>query len=253
MFTSKEYLHSKLGLDARIAEFFVNRKVPLNNNYWKNRLLYVSKGKGYLFIPVFFDLQYKCDATFELVTNEEYVQVMEAILDSAAVHEFEEISFQQHIENCKNIMHGKVKNYSLYDDLLVYFSNESLKPYKNFGTASKALNRGDTFLFSLCFLELDKKIADRIIHAWYALVPSFLLMDDIYDLHEDIENHQENAVLDFGTLPTGFVKAIQLLRYNFQRLKSLNDKLGSYFEKSLESRLQTPYMQALLNKNQHGY
>ena len=196
MFTSKQHLHDNLGVDAEIAAFFVDRRVPENNAYWRNRYLYVAGGTGYLFIPLFYDLQYKAGVSKKLILDENYVQIMERILDSAARYEFEMISFEQHIKHCTEIMRSNIKNEALYHDLLVYFKDEELVPYKKLGTFSKALNRGDTFLFSICYLDLPAGVTEKIIEKWYALVPSFLLMDDIMDLTADLENNQENSIME---------------------------------------------------------
>lgn len=247
MFTSKQHLHVNLGVDTEIAQFFVDRKVPVDNYYWRDRLLYVAKGTGYLFIPLFFDLQYKCGVNREDVMNEGYIILTEKILSSAALYEAEKIGFTEHIENCKQIMTGKIRNNDLYNDLLVYFSDEELKPYKYLGTISKALNRGDSFLFGICFLDLEKPVLENVLQNWYALVPSFLLLDDIYDLQEDKMNKQENAVFDFGGGRDGVKSAIQFLHDKFNLLKIFNIKLGSFYENSLERRLTTDYMKSLLN------
>ncbi len=247
MFTSKEHLHYNLGVDESIAKYFVDRKVPENNRYWKGRYLYVAGGTGYLFIPLFFDLQFKCGVDREYIMNEEYVKLMEEVLNSAALHEFGEINFQEHLANCKTIMENRIRNYSLYDDLLAYFDDEQLTQYKNLGTLSKALNRADTLLFSVCFLEIDKQVTDQILKNWYALVPSFLLMDDVSDLHDDKKNNEENSIDDFGSGSEGVKNAIQFLRNKFNQLTIYNSKLGLYFQNSLEKKVHTPYMQSLLN------
>src|SRR5438105_9385068 len=242
MYISKEHLQTNLGVDADIAAFFVDRKVPENNRYWKGRYLYISRGTGYMFIPLFFDIQFRCGVRKEIILNEEYVQLMEKILDSAGLHEFEQISFHEHLENCKALISNRIKNEELYKDLLEYFKNDDLMPYKNFGTTSKALNRGDTFLFTLCVLDLSKDVTNKIIEEWYALIPSFLLMDDIMDLSEDQQKNAENSIKDFGQGNTGVERAIEFLRQKFNHLKDVNNKLGEYFENSLERKLQTPYL-----------
>jgi hypothetical protein len=247
MFTSKEHLHFNLGVDMEIAAFFVDRKVPSNNMYWKNRYLYVAGGTGFLFIPLFFDLQYRMGVDKRHILDENYIQLMEDVLDSAARYEFEQISFEEHIRSCMQLMKNKIKNESLYNDLVTYFKNENLEPYKNIGTFSKALNRGDSFLFSLCFLDLPKHITDSIIEKWYALVPSFLLMDDIMDLKVDKEQQQENSISDFGEGNAGVESAIDFLRAKFAQLKSANNMLGAFFENSLERKLHSPYLQSILN------
>jgi hypothetical protein len=247
MFTSKEHLYYTFGVDESIAKFFVDRKVPVNNRYWKGRYLYVASGAGYLFIPIFFDLQFKVGVSRECIMNNDYLKLMEEILHSAALHELEEIDFKEHLANCKTIMENCIKNHTLYNDLLIYFDDEQLKPYKYLGTPSKALNRADTFLFSVCFLDLNKQVTGQIVENWYTLISSFLLMDDISDLQEDKEKNEENSVNDFGTGSEGVEKAILFLRNNYNKLKTYNSKLGLYFENSIEKKLHTPYMQSLLN------
>lgn len=247
MFTSKTQLAESMGVDMEIATFFVDRKVPTNNQYWKGRYLYVASGTGYLFIPLFFDLQFKLGIPKTIVLNEAYVNLTEQILDSAAQHEFDIITFTQHLENCKQLLKGKIKNEQLYSDLLNYFEKYSLEPYKNLGTKSKALNRGDTFLFSLCFLEASVKEIEKIIVNWYALVPSFLLMDDVMDLKEDQKKNQENSLVDFGEGSEGVRNAITFLEKSFTILETCNLLLAAYFKKNLQQKLQTAYLQSLLN------
>jgi hypothetical protein len=251
MFTSKEYLHHKLDVDPEIAAFFVDRKVPENNIYWKGRYLYVASGTGYLFIPIYFDLQYRLGLSKKQLLDPLHVEICEAGLHSAALYEFEKITFRQHIENVKLLVSPYIKNQVLFDDLSTYFDNEALRPYKYLGTFSKPLNRADTYLFTLTTLEATAVQFEKMIDQWYALIPSFLLMDDLTDLQEDTENNEENSVTDFGPGSVGVEKAIEYLRLKFTYLKSVNQSLGEFFERSLEQKLHTPYMQAILN-NQYG-
>ena len=153
MFTSKEYLHTRLGVDPEIAAFFVDRKVPANNLYWKGRYLYVASGTGYTFIPVFFDLQHKLGISKKVLLDPLHVEVCEAGLHSAALYELQTITFTQHVENVKLLLSPYIKNQKLFEDLCGYFKLEELKPYKYLGTFSKALNRADSYLFTLTMLE----------------------------------------------------------------------------------------------------
>lgn len=247
MFISIQHLHENLGIDTGIATFFVDRKIPANNLYWKKRYLYITRRTGYLFIPIFFDLQLRSGLPRDMLLDEGYVRLMEDILHSAAMHEFEQIDFLEHVNNCKRLLTNKIRNKALYDDLIEYFKDEQLKPYKSLGTVSKALSRGDSFLFSLCYLELPSQLQNEIVKQWYALVPSFLLMDDLMDLKEDLDKNEENAIYDFGQGSIGVHYAIDFLRNKFKLLKQLNETLGEYFERSLEKKLQTPYFQSILN------
>ncbi|MDR3712895.1 MAG: hypothetical protein P4L51_08790 [Puia sp.] len=246
MFTSKKFLSDEMGVDPEIAAFFVDRKVPSGNLYWKGRLLYVSKGTGFLFIPLFFDLQYRSGVPKAILLSEPYVSLMEDILDSAASYEREQQDFGSHLAKCMELVAGRTANRDLYQDLSFYFGENGLRPYKMLGTPSMALNRGDTLLFLLCCLRPgDGRIGD-IIRDWYALVPSFLLMDDVMDLEEDAANGEENSIGDFGEGREAVRNAIAYLHENFARLRSVNGKLGAYFEDSLQEKLETPYLQFLI-------
>jgi hypothetical protein len=249
MFTSKKTLVDGFGVDTEIAAFFVDRKVPDQNDYWKGRLLYVSSGTGYLFIPLWFDLQHKIGLDKDVLLNEEFVKLSEAILDSAAKHEMNKISLGQHIENCKALVDGKVRQAALYNDLLTFFGDPSLKPYKNIGTVSSALNRGDSLLFTLCVLDADTETINKLLRGWQALVPSFLLMDDVMDLEEDKKNGEENSIADFGEGSEGVIGALDYLANNFEFLKTYNLKLGNTFEKALIAKKQTPYLMALISNS----
>lgn len=246
LYTSKQYLQNTMGVEADIAAFFVDRTVPVNNLYWKDRYLYVSKGTGFLFIPLLFDLMFKAGLSKEMILEEEFVHLTENILHSAALHEHEMISFEQHVNNCIALLNNKVVNLNLFTDLVQYFSNRAL-PYNYLGTFSTALNRGDTYLFALCSLNIPLYLTPRIVELWYMLIPSFLLMDDIMDLEDDKKKNEENSINDFGAGNTGVQNAISFLTDKFRKLKDINDKLGSYFERSLQRKVETPYLRSLLN------
>lgn len=247
LYTSKHYLQNTMGVDADIAAFFVDRKVPVENLYWKGRYLYVAKGTGYLFIPLYFDLMYRAGLSKELLLNEEFVGLTESILHSAAMHECKMISLEEHVYNCKSMLVNKVANLNLFSDLTQYFSNRA-EPYNYLGTFSAALNRGDTYLFALCSLHISNCLTHKLVEIWYVLIPSFLLMDDIMDLEKDKRKGEENSISDFGPGREGVKNAIAFLTRKFNTLKSLNPLLGAYFEGSLQRKMQTAYVMSLLNQ-----
>jgi hypothetical protein len=249
MFISKKHLHHTLGIDPDIAAFFVDRKVPEGNQYWKGRYLYVASGTGYLFIPIYFDILLRSGISKEVLLDESFVHVCEQILHSAAVYESEDLDFVAHIENCREILDGKVKDPELFDDLCEYFSQGELRPYKYLGTTSKALNRGDTFLFALCCISAGNEVKKRLIEQWYALVPSFLLMDDLTDLKEDMDKNEENGVLDLGEGVAAVGAAISYLRQQFEKITLVNERLGAFFMRTLEQKMESPYFKSLLNSS----
>jgi hypothetical protein len=248
MYTSKEYLHNKLGVDPEIAAFFVDRRVPANNMYWKGRYLYVASGTGYTFIPLYFDLQYKLGINKKQLLDPLHLEVCEAGLHSAALYELQTITFKQHVENVRLLLSPYSKQPQLFEDLSRYFEHEELKPYKYLGTFSKALNRADSYLFTLVMLEATSLQVEKMVDAWYALIPSFLLLDDLTDLQEDEENNEENSIRDFGKGSVGVERAIEYVTHKFNYLKSINHQLGEYLEHSLEKRMLTPYMQLILKQ-----
>ena len=164
------------------------------------------------------------------------------------MYELQTITFNQHVENVKLLVSPYIKQPQLFEDLSRYFDHEELKPYKYLGTFSKALNRADSYLFTLVMLEATSLQVKRMVDAWYALVPSFLLLDDLTDLQEDIENNEENSIRDFGEGSVGVEKAIEYLRLKFSYLKSVNLQLGEYLQQSLEKRMLSPYMQLILKQ-----
>lgn len=247
MFTSKKELTEVMGVDPAIAAFFVDRKVPAGNLYWKGRLLYVARGTGFLFIPLYIDLQRRAGVDSTLLLSEPYVQLMEAILHQAALYEREEVSFASHLEAIREQLEGKVVHPDLYDLLGVYFQQQPLGELDYLGTGNAALNRGDALLYQLTTLHYPQAVIRNIIRYWYLLVPSFLLMDDIMDLQEDQEKNEENALSHYGYDAKGVQAAIALLDQNFTGLSAVNPVLGGFFRSMLEKKKQTPYFQYLLN------
>ncbi|HZG25113.1 MAG TPA: hypothetical protein VEZ17_11060 [Chitinophagaceae bacterium] len=247
MFTSKEFLHLHLGVDPEIAKFFVDRKIPADNLYWKGKYLYVASGTGFLFIPLFIDLQCKLGVNKYDLLEETYVQLIEAILHSAALYEHQVISFEDHLANCRKLLENRIYNQQLYQDLNVYLTTNDLKPYKNLGTTNRALNRADTFLFSLCALKLPRTVVDPIIFHWYTLVPCLLLLDDITDLKDDLHKNEENAVTEFGPGSLGIIRAIEFLKMKFAELRTINSLVADYLEGYLEIGKSSSYMKSLLN------
>lgn len=247
MFTSKKELNEVMGVDPAIAAFFVDRKVPAGNLYWKGRLLYVARGTGYLFIPLYVDLQRRAGVDSNLLLSEPYTQLMEAILHQAALFEREETDFDSHLAAIRELVSGKVLQPELYGLLDNYFQQKPLLQLDYLGTGNAALNRGDALLYQLTTLDYPQPVIREIIRNWYLLVPSFLLMDDIMDLQEDQQNNEENALSHYGYDAEGVQTAIGLLDQNFSALSAVNPALGQYFRSILEKKRQTPYLQYLLN------
>lgn len=247
MFTSKNELVESMGVDPEIAAFFVDRKIPTNNLYWKGRYLYVARGTGYLFIPLFFDLQLKAGVPRTILMNEAYVQTMEQILHIAAAYEFGEKDFATHIKEIERLVGPKLVNPSFFKELQAYFNQTKLVRKGRIGTDNAALNRGDAFLYLLATIQLPEPVLSTVLECWYQLVPSFLLLDDIMDFQEDRKNREENSLSFYGYNAEGIKKAIAIAKHNFQKLKKLNPTLYEFLEEALNKKIQTPYFQHILN------
>jgi hypothetical protein len=247
MFTSKQFLSEHLGVDAEIAAFFVDRAVPKDNVYWQRRHLYVARGNGFLFIPLFFDLQLRAGAHLKRLLDEDYVQLMERIMDVAGRYELQQIDFTAHIAEIDQLVANRVVQPTLRHLLKQYFSTHPPTPIANLGTGNNPLNRGDALLYLLTALPAGEAVVEKIISYWYLLVPSFLLMDDIMDLHEDQEKNEENGLSHFGYDAAGVKKAMDFLDKNFQQMELINPLLSAYFRKSLEDDKTSTYFKMILN------
>lgn len=247
MFTSKQELSESMGVDPGIAAFFVDRKVPIENQYWKGRYLYVARGTGYLFIPLFFDLQLRAGLPKEKLLDASYVALMESILDLAAQYEFGNLHFKDQIRQIEAMVQPKSVQPWLFDSLVEYFGQEVLHPMGIIGTPNPALNRGDALLYLLTTLDAPRETIERIIRYWYLLVPSFLLLDDIMDLREDRQASEETALGYYGFDAKGVQAAIEAVEKNFRQMEEVNALLGRFFRNLLETKKRTSYFQSILN------
>jgi len=234
MYISVNHLNKNLGVDETIARFFVDRKVPEDSVFWKNRLLYVGRGNGYISIPVYYDILFRIGLPKELLLEEAHIHFMEQVMHYAMLVEFREIIFPFQLQKIKELLANRIKNRSFYDELLEYLSKPVLLPKGRLGMTVPSLNRADVFLFILCDLPLTELQMDQAIAYWYALHSSYLLMDDIYDFKMDQQEKEENAVIELGGEQEGFEKAFSMLDENFRKIKVINPSLSQYFEESME-------------------
>ena len=200
MFLTKDDLKLSYGVDLRIGAAYVDRTVPPNNLYWKSRTIYLPGAPGYIFIPIYTDLLYRSGAPLEELLSENFIKNCEAILHSAALQEYGEISWRQHIEQVIDVVNENVVRSSLFDTLISYALHE--KPLKKdnsiFGTEFPSLNRADSYLFMLATISSSDFNQEKAIKAWYALMTYFLLLDDLADIKDDLKTGQENVLVEAG-------------------------------------------------------
>ena len=63
---------------------------------------------------------------------------------------------------------------------------------------------------------------------WYALHPSYLIMDDIRDYAKDKEEGEENVVIDLGGGAIGFERSFEMLYKNSETMKEINPLLAQF-------------------------
>lgn len=227
MFTSKDDLKLGYGVDMEIGKFLIDRKVPIENLYWKNRLLYIIPMPGYLFIPLYMDIQYRLGLSKADLLSEQHLQLVEHILHSAAKLENRQINFKEHVAECIEITKPHCKNPAFLQDLIFYFSGEKDKASVALGTPYKSLTRADAYLFSLCYFEFDDALKQKLVDAWYALIAYYLIVDDLEDIQPDFEQQEENALLEAGLSEEG-AKAIEaLIHRSYHIMNTVNPVIAN--------------------------
>jgi hypothetical protein len=185
MFVSANYLAIQFGVNDTIAKFFVDREPPINNLYWKDKLLYLRNEPGYLFIPIIVDTLNKLGIDRSILLDKDYIDTLEAIGHIAGLHEAEQITSEEAIVQCIALTKDKVQNQYFYTALLSYMKGETNNFIAPLCTPFKALHRGDIFLFSLAVLKFDDEASEKIVQFWFAIITSFLMLDDADDLEKD--------------------------------------------------------------------
>ena len=198
MFTSKEELKLSYGIDMEIGKYFVDRKVPENNSYWKGRYLYINPMPGYLFIPLYTDIERRLGLSKSELLSEQHIQFMEAIMHSIGRQEFEKLTLEQHVKECVDITRAYCKNPVLLDELQQYFAGRNHINGIEFGLSLKALNRVDSYLFTLCFFEFDNGTKKNLIDTWHALMTYYLITDDADDIKDDFNDGEDNCIIEAG-------------------------------------------------------
>ncbi|HZZ75694.1 MAG TPA: hypothetical protein VFE04_07180, partial [Puia sp.] len=109
-----------------------------------------------------------------------------------------------------------------------YLDQPVLKPLGPFGLVHPSLNRADVFLYVLCDLPLSNEQWRLAVRYWYALHPSYLIMDDIRDYAKDKERGEENVVIDLGDGPIGFERTFEILHENSKTMEEINPLLAQF-------------------------
>lgn len=232
MFLSKDDLKLAYGVDMLIGETYVNRQVPQDNLYWKNRKIYVPSAPGYTFMPIFSDLLYRCGADRQQLIGEDFLQLSEAILHSAALLEHKQLGWEAHVAEVAALVAPRVVDSKLFEELKAY--SGKFHPIKagdeRLGTAFPSLNRADSYLFCLVIISSSSFDVDKAIRAWYALMAYFLILDDLADIREDLVNGEENVLIDAGLDEAGVKKVAEMIDESIATMHLVNPVMANRIE-----------------------
>jgi len=228
MFISVSQLEGEMGVNNQIGRFFVDRRPPENNSFWKGKLLYVGFGNGFVSIPVYYDILFRIGMPLNILLDEKHIHFMEQLMHFAILHEKNEISQSEELSSIRNLLNGRIQNQQYFEELNKYLDQPVLKPLGSFGLKYPSMNRADVFLYILCDLPLTDLQWQQAIRYWYALHPSYLIIDDIRDYGRDKENSEENIVIDSGDGPEGFEKTFAELQKNGETMKEINPLLAQF-------------------------
>lgn len=248
MFVSADHLAIKYGIDDKIAIFFADREPPANNLYWHGKLLYLRFEPGYLFIPAMVDTLFKLGVPRNVLLGDEYINLLEQIGHIAALEETKKISYEQAVEECIALTASKAVNQFFYTGLVDYIKGGDNNFIHPLLTGFPALHRGDIFLFSVSILDMDDAMAEKIVSYWFALIGSFLLLDDAEDLDKDRMNNDENAFLESGLDKEGIDKIKNLLSKNLTTLKTINKPLARTIDSQFIKMAELPHIHQYLNQ-----
>jgi hypothetical protein len=227
MFLSKDDLKLAFGIDLEIAGFYVDRKVPEGNAYWKGRKLYVNTMPAYIFMPIYTDLLFRCGIPKKDLLKESFIGLAEAIMHSAAVQEFEGRPLQQHFEESLELAQKGSVNPFLLGNLSHYFLNDPKKTELELGTPFRSLNRADAYLCALCALDFSPQLAQDLIDAWYALITFYLITDDLEDIRSDLQDGSENIAIETGLSDAAASRIESMMVDAYSKMEKLNPVMAN--------------------------
>ena len=166
-------------------------------------------------------------------------------LDKVGLYENNEISFEEFLSQCKELLHGRIKQFHLAADLFAVLSNNKTK-YFEFETKHKALARSDSFLFTLVDLDLSDEWVKNFLPLWYSLARPILLLDDFKDLEEDRLKQDENMILELGDDANAVMQAYDFGMRDLAKLATVNPKLARYIEDIFKKSLAMEHIRKML-------
>lgn len=77
MFLTKDDLKLSYGVDLQIGKTMIERSVPTDNLYWKNRKIYIPGAPGYMFIPIYADMLRRSGVLLTELLSDAFIQISE--------------------------------------------------------------------------------------------------------------------------------------------------------------------------------
>jgi hypothetical protein len=232
MFLTKDDLKLAYGVDLEIGAVYVDRPVPVNNLYWKGRTIYTPGAPGYIFMPIFADILFRCGAEKKLILSNDFISINEKILHSAALLEHQQISWQEHARQLNEDLRPHAKNPSLFDALSKYLGQPAPQKMSGspLGTNFPSLNRADTYLYSLACIDSPMFDQAKAISGWYALMTYFLILDDLADIKDDLIKGEDNVLIDVGLNASGIEKVNAMIDDSMSAMLSINAVMANRIE-----------------------
>jgi hypothetical protein len=183
-------------------------------------------------MPIFSDLLYRCGADRQQLISQDFLQLSESMLHSAALLEYKQLGWEEHIAEVIALVTPRVVDHKLFEELKAYAGK--MHPIKTgderLGTAFPSLNRADSYLFSLLIINSSAFDVDKAIRSWYALMTYFLILDDLADIREDLLNGEENVLIDAGLDETGADKVTKMIDESIATMHLVNPVMANRIE-----------------------
>lgn len=229
MFLTKDDLKLSYGVDLHLAEAYVNRRVPSDNLYWKDRMIYLPAAPGYIFMPIFSDLLLRSGVNKAILLDERNMLFQEKILHLAAMLEYKKMDWREHTQAVVNLAREECTDIDLFKALQHYLIDGAATEIDNvkLGTGFPSLNRADSFLYSLVRLDPSAYDRSKAIKGWYALVSYFLILDDLADIKDDLKKGEENILSETGFDHSGLRKIAAMLEESRQVMQYINPVMGN--------------------------
>jgi hypothetical protein len=236
MFLTKDDLKLAYGVDIKIAQQFVDREVPIGNLYWENRKIYLPGAPGYIFMPLFFDVLFRCGADKDLILADGFFHLSESILNSAAHLEHNKIDWYTHLGDVCNLIKPYVKREELFYEIKKYLESHPLVKHggSRLGTNYPSLNRADTYLFLVSCIPHGRFNEDKAIKGWYALITYFLILDDLADIKEDLKSGEQNVLMDAGLNQNGLSIISSMIDNSHNEMMLINPVMANRIDHKRE-------------------